>query len=107
MKIVPYAALGELLVSLRKGLGWTQQEFAARAGVTQQTISRWEQGLSRPRSRELPNLTLLLNADLANMEAAAGYSSPEGIHGGVPGAPTYDTPLPLHYLRPDSFDAEP
>lgn len=104
MKIVPYAALGELLVSLRKGLGWTQQEFAARAGVTQQTISRWEQGLSRPRSKELPNLTLLLNADLAKMEAAAGYSSPEGLQGGVPGAPTYDTPLPLHYLRPDSFE---
>jgi len=104
MKIVPYPKFGALLVSLRKSLGWTQQEFAARAGVTQQTVSRWEQGLSRPRPKELPNLTLLLNAQLAQMEAAAGYSSEESMQSGVPGAPTYDAPLPLHFLRPDTFE---
>lgn len=104
MKSVAYPAFGALLVSLRKSLGWTQQEFAARSGVTQQTVSRWEQGLSRPRSKELPNLALLLNAELDDMEAAAGYSSKESVKGGVPGAPTYDVPLPLHFLRPDTFE---
>lgn len=104
MKNVVYPALGALLVSLRKGLGWTQHEFAARAGVTQQTVSRWEQGLSRPRPKELPNLALLLKAELEHIEAAAGYSSQECTQGGVPGAPTYDIPLPLHFLRPDSFE---
>lgn len=38
------------------------------------------------------------------MEAAAGYSSKESVQGGVPGAPTYDVPLPLHFLRPDTFE---
>lgn len=104
MKIVSYLKLEALLVSLRRSRGWTQQEFSARAGVTQQTVSRWEQGLSRPRTKELPNLALLLNAELEQMETAAGYSSVESIQGGVPGAPTYDVPLPLHFLRPDTFE---
>nr|WP_315205630.1 helix-turn-helix domain-containing protein [uncultured Albidiferax sp.] len=104
MKSVPYLELGQLLVSLRKKLGWTQQEFAARSGVTQQTVSRWEQGLSRPRSKELPNLALLLSAEVESLQAAAGYSAPGNVQGGVPGAPTFDVPLPLHFLRPDSFE---
>ena len=104
MKIVIYPAFGTLLGSLRKDLGWTQHEFAARSGVTQQTVSRWEKGFSRPRSKELPNLSLLLNAELEQMEAAAGYSSKDSTQGGAPGAPTYDIPLPLHFLRPDTFE---
>lgn len=102
--MVKYPALGTLLVSLRKAFGWTQHEFAARAKVRQQTVSKWEQGVSRPRSKELPNLALLLRAELASLEAAAGYASQEGIQGGAPGAPTYDVVLPLHFLRPDSFE---
>jgi transcriptional regulator with XRE-family HTH domain len=104
MKIVPHPAFGALLVSLRKSLGWTQREFATRAGFTQQTVSRWEQGLSRPRPKELPNLALLLKAELEHMEVSAGYSSLESVKGGGPAAPTYDAPLPLHFLRPDSFE---
>lgn len=102
--MVKYPELGILLVSLRKALGWTQQEFAARANVTQQTVSKWEQGVSRPRPKELPNLALLLKTDLTSFEAAAGYASQEPILGGAPGAPTYDVDLPLHFLRPDTFE---
>lgn len=102
--MVKYPALGASLVSQRKVLGWTQQEFAARASVTQQTISKWEQGVSRPRPKELPNLALLLKTDLALLEVAAGYAFQEAIQGGVPGAATYDVDLPLHFLRPDSFE---
>lgn len=102
--MVKYPEFGTLLVSLRKVLGWTQHEFAARAKVTQQTVSKWEHGISRPRPKELPNLAQLLKADLASLEAAAGYASQESILGGVPGAPTFDVVLPLHFLRPDSFE---
>jgi transcriptional regulator with XRE-family HTH domain len=102
--MVKYPAFGTLLVSQRKSLGWTQHEFAARAGVTQQTVSKWEQGVSRARPKELPNLALLLQTELAPIEAAAGYSSQESTQGGVPSAPTYDVVLPLHFLRPDSFE---
>lgn len=102
--MVKYPAFAALLVSLRKGFGWTQHEFAARAGVTQQTVSKWEQGVSRPRSKELPSLAQLLQTEIDGLEVAAGYSTPEGIQGGVPGAPTYDVVLPLNSLRPDSFE---
>lgn len=102
--MVKYPDLGILLASVRKALGWTQHEFAARANVTQQTVSKWEKGVSRPRPKELPNLALLLKTDLASLEASAGYASQDPIQGGVPGAPTYDVELPLHFLRPDSFE---
>ena len=102
--MVKYPGLGTLLVSLRKVRGWTQHEFATCANVTQQTVSKWEKGVSRPRPKELPNLALLLKTDLASLEAAAGYAAQEPILGGVPGAPTYDVVLPLHFLRPDSFE---
>lgn len=104
MSDVRYLESGALLSSLRKAKGWTQQEFAARAGVTQQTVSRWEQGLSRPRSKELASLATLLSAELGAMEAAAAYTLPEGGSGQPAGAPTYDIPLPLQSLRPDSFE---
>jgi len=99
---IRYLESGALMSRLRKAKGWTQQEFAARAGVTQQTASRWEQGLSRPRSKELPGIAALLDGQLDEMEAAAGYSLPKDSHS--PSAPTYDVPLPLQALRPDSFE---
>lgn len=102
MTDIRYQESGVLLSRLRKAKGWTQQEFAARAGVTQQTTSRWEQGLSRPRSKELSGIAALLDGDLSMIEEAAGYSLPKANQ--PLGAPTYDTPLPLHSLRPDSFE---
>lgn len=84
--------------------GWKQKEFAITAGVTQQTVSRWEQGVSRPRAKELPNLAALLGAELSAMTAAAAYALPDSSSSQPEGAPTYDVPLPLHSLRPDSFE---
>ncbi|TBW10548.1 helix-turn-helix domain-containing protein [Azotobacter chroococcum] len=104
MSDIIYSASGALLSSLRKAKGWTQKEFAVRAGVAPQTVSRWEQGLSRPRSKELASLATLLGAELGAMEAAAAYTLPEGGNGQPAGAPTYDVPLPLQSLRPDSFE---
>lgn len=104
MSNIHYPEFGALLSDLRKVKGWTQQEFAARAGVTQQTVSRWEQGLSRPRSKELASLASLLNAETSAMELAAAYTSPNGGSGQPAGTPTYDAPLPLQSLRPDSFE---
>ena len=50
---------GWLLLEARERIGLTQADVASRVGVSQQTVSRWESGISRPRN---PNLTRL--ADL-------------------------------------------
>lgn len=104
MSELKYLEFAKLLVNLRKSKGWMQQEFAVRAGVTQQTVSRWEQGVSRPRAKELPNLAALLGSDLDVMEVAAKYTLAQGVNSQLVGAPTYDIPLPLQSLRPDSFE---
>jgi DNA-binding transcriptional regulator YiaG len=40
---------GERVAALRRRLGISQSEFAARLGVRQQTVSEWEVGRYRPR----------------------------------------------------------
>ena len=32
----------------RRGLGWTREELAVRAGVSLTSVARWEQGNARP-----------------------------------------------------------
>ena len=39
---------GEKLQSLRKSRGWTQEQLAERAGVSRQTLSKWELGTAKP-----------------------------------------------------------
>lgn len=104
MRDVQYSESGAFLSNLRRAKGWTQQEFAVRACVTPQTVSRWERGLSRPRVKELPSLATLLGAKLGEMAAAVAYTLPEGGGSHPAGAPTYDISLPLQSLRPDSFE---
>jgi transcriptional regulator with XRE-family HTH domain len=37
-----------IIRELRAGLGLTQEQFAARIGVTFSTVNRWENGQSEP-----------------------------------------------------------
>ncbi len=46
--------IGEFLRSLRKEKGWTQMELADQLGVSNRSVSRWENGTT------LPDLSLLL-----------------------------------------------
>ena len=40
--------LAEIVKDLRTKLGLTQEQFAARIGVTWSTVNRWENGRGRP-----------------------------------------------------------
>lgn len=44
----PFWELGQRIKTLRKHQDLTQQEFAARLGVTQPTVHRWEKGAFEP-----------------------------------------------------------
>lgn len=93
-----YKAFGERIRSLREAIGIAMQaELAHQLGTSQQTVSRWEAGTSRPRANELPKLAAVLKVDVAELSQSAGYT-PEVT------TVSFDRLLPLPSLLPDSFE---
>ncbi|SFV11392.1 Restriction endonuclease [Pseudoduganella namucuonensis] len=100
-----YVAFGELLARLRLAAGFAkQQELATALGVTQQSVSRWEKGLARPRSNDIPTLERLVGAKENELHIAAGYQvATEAPRDKT--ATSHDRPLPLSALPPDTFES--
>ena len=48
--------IGQAIAQDRQRLGLTQGEFARRIGVSQQSVSKWEDGLSVPRGKRLDQI---------------------------------------------------
>jgi len=63
----------------------------------QQTVSRWEAGLSRPRDKQIPLLAAVLNADVNELLAAAGFFHKTTVV-------SFDQPFPIDALSPESFE---
>ena len=61
----------EKLIELRKSRGWSQEELGERLGVTRQTVSKWELGVTTPEMEKL-----------AVMSELFGISADELIKGG-------------------------
>lgn len=61
----PFLELGQRIKGLRKQKGLTQQEFAAKLGITQPTVHRWEKGAFAPDDKMLEVLS-----DLAGVPTA-------------------------------------
>ena len=99
----PYREFGALLARLRQSAGIAQQsELAALVDTTQQSISRWEAGLSRPRVKQIPRLAAALNAKADELLLAAGYgASTDGASSPVA---SFDQPFPIDALSPESFE---
>ena len=49
------------IAEFRKKCGFTQKELAERAGVSSQTVSKWEKGISAPDINLLPTLAKIFN----------------------------------------------
>lgn len=65
--------------------------------ATQQTVSRWEAGLSRPRDRQLPLIASVLGVEVNELRIAAGYAVKTAVA-------TFDQPFPADALAPESFE---
>lgn len=93
----PYAHIAHALAMAREACGLqTQAELAARIGVTQQSVSRWEAGTHRPRPAQLAALATLLNLKIGNLLLLAGYEQPT--------AQSLLAPLPVDRLDATSFE---
>jgi len=92
-KEYPYRAFGELLADLRIRAGLAQQsDLAAMLKTSQQTVSRWELGQSRPRSKANTAIVAVLNADPTVLLAASGYTASASV--GV-----FEQPFPIDALQ--------
>jgi transcriptional regulator with XRE-family HTH domain len=93
-----YATLGRSLAELRQKAGIASQtEFATLVKSTQQTVSRWEAGQSRPRDKQIPLIAAVLNANVSDLLAAAGFTRKTAVV-------SFDQPFPIEGLAPDSFE---
>jgi transcriptional regulator with XRE-family HTH domain len=97
-RIPQHAHFGAILVELRDKNGIAQQsELATLVKTTQQTVSRWESGHSRPRANQIPLLARVLRTKPEELLAAAGYAPRTAI-------PSFDKPFPTDGLNPESFE---
>jgi transcriptional regulator with XRE-family HTH domain len=93
-----YAEFGVWFSRLRQEAGFSQQaDFAKLIKTTQQTVSRWEYGLSRPRDKQIPLIAAALKVDPHELMAAAGYLPKITVT-------SFDQPFPVDALTPDSFE---
>ena len=67
------SALAETLRVRREEVGLSQAQLAARIGVGQQAVSRWERGEAVPRPARVLALADALNLDAAGLHRLAGY----------------------------------
>jgi len=92
-----YHACGAELKRLRAAQGFaTQGDLAKLLGFTQQTVSRWEAGDSRPRADQIPLLAKALRADPQRLLVVAGHAPEQSTV-------SFDQPLPLASLSPEGF----
>ena len=95
---VNYEKFGKLLARLRLAAGIERQaDFAKMLNATQQTVSRWEAGLSRPRENQIPQVASALGADAGELLEAAGYAATTVVA-------SFDKPFPVDALSPESFE---
>ncbi|MEA2877872.1 MAG: hypothetical protein QOF14_3068 [Hyphomicrobiales bacterium] len=93
-----YLPFGQRLAHLRRLKRIDRQaDLATLVGATQQTVSRWEAGLSRPREHEIPLLAEVLDTGVEGLRRTAGYAAKTVVA-------TFDEPFPLDALSPESFE---
>lgn len=57
---------------LREMAGLTQVQVALRMGVSQNTVSQWENEVALPKSRDLPQLARVLQCEIGELYVPEG-----------------------------------
>lgn len=70
--------LADVLRTRREAQGLEQGELARLVGVTQQTISKWETGVTAPRPGRMAPLARALDLDAGLLHATAGLADGDG-----------------------------
>jgi transcriptional regulator with XRE-family HTH domain len=92
-----YPSFGRLLTEARISVGIDNQaDLALILDCTQQTVSRWESGQSRPRAGEIPKLAAALKLKPAYLLEEAGYAAPT--------VRSFAQPFPVDRLDADTFE---
>lgn len=65
--MVFYNNIGKIILQKRKEIGMTQEQFAEKLGITNRSISRWENGKTLPDVSQFPNICQLLGISLTEL----------------------------------------
>lgn len=84
-------SIGQTIAHDRERIGLTQEQLAARLGVTQQAVSRWEDGRSMPRAKRLREILTVLGR---NSQTAAAIGELATQDGPPTSSPETTVPLP-------------
>lgn len=101
-----YLQLSELLTEARLRQGLSQEAVARQVDVTQQTVSRWEQGQARPRGAVLAKLATTLAISQAAIREAATplpHEAHDAPSSTLPVRPLTSS-LPLNMLSDKQFE---
>lgn len=78
---------GQKIQALRKGRGLTQEQLAARLGVSRQAVSRWELDETLPDTQNLLPLKEALGVSIDTLlDSVQGLEEPATQEGPAPGA---------------------
>ena len=90
--------LHEKILSLRKGMGLSQEELAARVGVSRQAVSKWELGESVPDVDKLLALSQIFGVTVDQLLRGGEADGSQGEGSSPAAAPESTTAprLPAH-----------
>jgi transcriptional regulator with XRE-family HTH domain len=92
-----FSHLGQVIADARAAAGIANQsDLALILGRSQQTVSRWESGQSRPRAGEIPKIALALQLKPSFLLEQAGYAAPT--------VASFAQPFPVDRLDAETFE---
>lgn len=94
--------IGQNIAHYRKLTGQTQEQLAEKLGITGQSVSKWENGLSNPDISALPELAKALGVDI-NALFAEHPAEPEKVKFTELPQRCYDALIPLYLKAQRTF----